>query len=196
MRRRPAERRHAHTRYFNPRTPCGVRLMSASVGFCAVSISIHAPRAGCDNMGSMPLLQASRISIHAPRAGCDSVPPKAIISIETFQSTHPVRGATWDSCLHLRRGQISIHAPRAGCDPLPRPHPCVDLYFNPRTPCGVRRGSSVLCPLKPSPISIHAPRAGCDPVDVSCGDSVDVDFNPRTPCGVRLRDFGALPVYE
>ena len=55
-------------------------------------ISIHAPREGCDTqLEDTP--QQTLISIHAPREGCD-----AIIDLcqakDTFQFTHPVRGAT------------------------------------------------------------------------------------------------------
>ena len=35
---------------------------------------------------------------------------------DVFQSTHPVRGATPDFILRKRGIYISIHAPREGCD--------------------------------------------------------------------------------
>ena len=56
-------------------------------------ISIHAPRAGRD---LAPLHDAARklISIHAPRAGRDGKPLPLPVSLEVFQSTRPVRGAT------------------------------------------------------------------------------------------------------
>ena len=103
-----------------------------------------------------------------------------------FQSTHPLRGATRDAVLSNAGEYISIHAPLAGCDwwtmkkvdlisisihaPLagcdfsPVIISKVWVYFNPRTPCGVRltRSSG-----KPSTtrISIHAPLAGCDVIN-------------------------------
>ena len=55
-----------------------------------------------------------------------------------FQSTHPLRGATptgYSCCICLS-------------------------YFNPRTPCGVRR--TYIAPSLLLEISIHAPLAGCD----------------------------------
>ena len=77
-----------------------------------------------------------------------------------FQSTHPLRGATWSVQLPVPPVSISIHAPLAGCD-APRWKPGTEpRYFNPRTPCGVRLFSVV-----------H--------------NAVSVYFNPRTPCGVR-----------
>ena len=77
---------------FNPRTPCGVRPSVRLDGLQFQAISIHAPRVGCDGM--------SLESKH----------------IKTFQSTHPVWGATppW-------------RYSDKGCND-----------FNPRTPCGVR----------------------------------------------------------
>ena len=56
------------------------------------------------------------ISIHAPREGCDVRRNGQITVREEFQSTHPVRGATNIECgLDFGRA-ISIHAPREGCD--------------------------------------------------------------------------------
>ena len=81
----------------------------------------------------------------------------------------------------------------------------VPAYFNPRTPCGVRRCwsyfYSYVCrfqsthplrgatnkPIKNlrfTKISIHAPLAGCDK-QANKKLAVYKNFNPRTPCGVR-----------
>ncbi len=81
-----------------------------------LGISIHAPRGGCDRDGNTAGSNDS-ISIHAPRGGCDLSSSAAIASstyfnprtpwgvrrgpleqfstVGTFQSTHPVGGATW-----------------------------------------------------------------------------------------------------
>ena len=79
--------------YFNPRTPGGVRRADDKFTIIEETISIHAPRAGCDT-GLRKTAGESKISIHAPRAGCDPV--------------NPIR--------HNFHLPISIHAPRAGCD--------------------------------------------------------------------------------
>ena len=103
------------------------------------SISIHAPRVGCD---SQHYQRHSRIPRYFnPRTPCgvrlmygsDSAPQFI------FQSTHPVWGATIKSA--ILKGAY--------------------MDFNPRTPCGVRLR------LKANDyynvrISIHAPRVGCD----------------------------------
>ena len=148
--------------YFNPRTPCGVRLQRRQP-------------LGRDN---------------------------------AFQSTHPLRGATcqcsggWYSW-----PVISIHAPLAGCDDKLSGSGSGGAYFNPRTPCGVRRDDycrNGCCPR----ISIHAPLAGCDAAErLKNAQAAEFQsthplrgatrrikhntrntryFNPRTPCGVRL----------
>ena len=128
-------RRKAH--YFNPRAPCGARRRKyRSKSECA-SISIHAPRAGRDQRGlsaypghrdfnprapcgARPRL--SSLSDEAvyfnPRAPCGAR-PAALLMVNLalgFQSTRPVRGATWYRRLRLQLLQISIHAPRAGRD--------------------------------------------------------------------------------
>ena len=89
------------------------------------------------------LSEISSISIHAPRAGCDSIARRSLTRSGEFQSTHPVRGATEFVKQHFAKGQISIHAPRAGCDRATQGgFPC-RRNFNPRTPCGVRPSSAV-----------------------------------------------------
>ena len=148
-----------------------------------LQISIHAPRMGCD---ASALAKVSRysyfnprtpygvrpcdyygrerdraISIHAPRMGCDT--------------SHYQRRQRWRA--------ISIHAPRMGCDKRYFTQPNAQLYFNPRTPYGVRPESvyqgwtsdkfqsthpvwgatiNIDHQLAIFRISIHAPRMGCD----------------------------------
>ena len=80
-----------------------------------ISISIHAPLAGCDNISAQIGTKRS-ISIHAPLAGCDHASGSPPASANAFQSTHPLRGAT-----RIVHGRASI-----------------TIDFNPRTPCGVR----------------------------------------------------------
>ena len=92
---------------------------------------------GRDDQAVAFRLARSAISIHAPRVG---------------------RDAGWAiRCIHY---SISIHAPRAGCDHNSGGGFSEGFDFNPRTPCGVRRGRCY-------EIQQHQ------------------HFNPRTPCGVR-----------
>ena len=122
-------------------------------------ISIHAPHAGCD-LSRLTHKSARAISIHAPHAGCDPHPvrlrrghrdfnPRTPCGVRplpvaywvnegTFQSTHPMRGATRQYPHMGRLVKISIHAPHAGCDAEIEQLLREVRHFNPRTPCGVR----------------------------------------------------------
>ena len=125
--------------HFNPRTPCGVRHVQDGQGKAGQNISIHAPLAGCDGGKSNVAVGRKHISIHAPLAGCDFQQQPFQIAKSRFQSTHPLRGATTS------------------------PVSCANwlIYFNPRTPCGVRPLKRVQL-FHSCVISIHAPLAGCD----------------------------------
>ena len=145
------------------------------------------------------------ISIHAPRAGCDGDTFQHQTDAAKFQSTHPVRGATICNLLTCVFLFISIHAPRAGCD-------CVLLDNISAVLISIhapRAGCDQAAQTHPQdhPISIHAPRAGCDvrarlgnrgspafqsthPVRGATSPARSAvfagpNFNPRTPCGVR-----------
>ena len=214
---------------FNPRTPCGVRrkdsvLSPTTIKFQSthpvrgattgepsagepLTISIHAPRAGCDLVRVSAAPARDSISIHAPRAGCDrkipghhrlcfqfqsthpvrgaTGPGRASATTSRFQSTHPVRGAT----LWLVRQQVLQidFNPRTPCGvrrPGRPPYCCPSTDFNPRTPCGVRP-INLSGTFDELVISIHAPRAGCDPPYILEVIGRTEHFNPRTPCGVR-----------
>ena len=82
----------AQSCHFNPRTPCGVRPVQVHAVNVSIPISIHAPLAGCD----------ARSTSTSARS--------------TFQSTHPLRGATFPVGGLKDLIKISIHAPLAGCD--------------------------------------------------------------------------------
>ena len=174
---------HRSRLYFNPRTPCGVRLEHGLHRAILVNISIHAPRAGCDlGRGTTPKTPAD----FNPRTPCGVRRCYRLLCCQplAFQSTHPVRGAT--------TFLAAVASPSS--------------YFNPRTPCGVRR-AILAQQTRATQISIHAPRAGCDlrgkahadawsafqsthpvrgaTVNNFVDSAVIADFNPRTPCGVR-----------
>ena len=102
--------------HFNPRTPCGVRPLEDWRQAASWSISIHAPLAGCD-AAQVLVIGDMCISIHAPLAGCDiGLFEHRQQRGKSFQSTHPLRGATWPLWPERKHHEISIHAPLAGCD--------------------------------------------------------------------------------
>ena len=80
--------------YFNPRTPCGVRLFTAKR--CTES-------------------ERRFQSTHPMRGATDETLVDVHVEFE-FQSTHPMRGATAFSPYNINIKGISIHAPHAGCD--------------------------------------------------------------------------------
>ena len=145
------------------------------------SISIHAPRAGCDFVIQRHKF-CQRISIHAPRAGCDGfelditisqrnfnprtpcgVRPAGILIQKQptrFQSTHPVRGATPSglSCVVLSIFQ-STH-PVRGATTFAPVVVSVTIFQSTHPVRGATLSNTRLSSRRE--ISIHAPRAGCD----------------------------------
>ena len=129
--------------HFNPRAPCGARqfvnedadwlqrfqptrpLRGATVAVAdAVDgffISTHAPLAGRDRMQSRNRRRTLPISTHAPLAGRDCI--------------DDTKDADTD---------ISTHAPLAGRDRQAHERTTQGGYFNPRAPCGARRGACTL----------------------------------------------------
>ena len=101
-----------------------------------------------------------------------------------FQSTHPSRGATCQSCWHRRRVDISIHAPLTGCDTDEIAEVCEGRYFNPRTPHGVRLRMVGFHRYRIPFQSTHPSRGATRIRQPKPGGTTN--FNPRTPHGVRL----------
>ena len=149
-------------------------------------ISIHAPRVGCDeHCMSTPKTSWTFQSTHPVWGATGFL--MVTVRVAKFQSTHPVWGATEWLGQKFLDDAISIHAPRVGCDPEPDQADSQRDDFNPRTPCGVRQ-DLLIDRCAGHQISIHAPRVGCDDLSVP-PEPEPMDFNPRTPCGVRLVDL-------
>ena len=125
-------------RYFNPRTPCGVRRLLAFKRVFAKKFQSTHPLRGATALKTIAVLIAVDFN---PRTPC-GVRRETIILMEDsiiFQSTHPLRGATVHDVNLSFDVRISIHAPLAGCDSLCANTPSYKCDFNPRTPCGVRQ---------------------------------------------------------
>ena len=180
------QRRHHIKSHFNPRAPCGARLLAEAKAVTGLEFQSTRPLRGATNVGAY-CAALHTISIHAPLAGRDP------------------------SCLtRCSPRRISIHAPLAGRDMGDLAYPEVSEYFNPRAPCGARlspwgpagpwtpyfnprapcgarRLHHMNLPV-PFCISIHAPLAGRD----GCHRPFFLqgrNFNPRAPCGARQRAF-------
>ena len=157
----PHRRGKEHQRDFNPRPPCGGRRYQQR------QILYHEnfnPRPPCGGR------RLYRLGIAAQTHGFQSTPPVRGATYRSlfrhipvaFQSTPPVRGAT--SCISGTLSRVSD--------------------FNPRPPCGGRRLQGYDDALS-SMISIHAPRAGGDLSYGCVVTRLSVHFNPRPPCGGR-----------
>ena len=127
---------------------------------CYFFISIHAPLAGCDVVRHDRRAAVGNFNPRTP-CGVRLIISRTAESTAAFQSTHPLRGATFASGRSYPTTGISIHAPLAGCDLRIGIFSLDVCHFNPRTPCGVRRAALVRLPACHG-ISIHAPLAGCD----------------------------------
>ena len=147
--------------------------------------------------------------------GCDGRGLAGYEIKREFQSTHPAWGATPTTKRHRIVFDISIHAPRVGCDPVTSSWPASFIYFNPRTPRGVRPrrlisyartlrfqsthpawGATFAKFLRKefAVISIHAPRVGCDRY-ILVRKRTAKNFNPRTPRGVRQTARACLGLF-
>ena len=126
---------------------------------------------GCDSNHCPRCLRCRNFNPRTPYGVrlVDCAPPFAPSS---FQSTHPVWGATYDFLCGTG----------------------ISFYFNPRTPYGVRpklwQGFQ-----RRKPISIHAPRMGCDAI-MQLSIVLPLHFNPRTPYGVRPPVLNAVPTFD
>ena len=168
---------------FNPRSPCGERLVTLANSGLELSISIHAPRVGSD-----PVLLAVRpIEWNFnPRSPCGerriswtgrptrplfqstlpvwgATQSRIVVkpSSKIFQSTLPVWGATSPALGSYCAVVISIHAPRVGSDtvfpvafaPMSRFQSTLPVWGATAPISGLSVGIN---------ISIHAPRVGSD----------------------------------
>ena len=194
-------------RSFNPRTPCGVRPVSATTKELNQIVSIHALLAECDS-GSIVAVRC--IPGFNPRTPCGVRQGRAArrVNRNVFQSTHSLRSATCQSAACPPPLPVSIHALLAECDPGVRPVKIRICSFNPRTPCGVRpyqftgftptnkfqsthslrsATNQICCLPEVLLVSIHALLAECDQ-RIQPEQRCTACFNPRTPCGVRPKN--------
>ena len=125
-------------RYFNPRSPRGLRRRWFTDTMLSRLISIHAAQEGCDGKERRAISWKISISIHAAQEGCDR------------------RRKT--NCNALK---ISIHAAQEGCDIIYKYFPTKILISIHAAQEGCDRTSSVSS-IPSGNISIHAAQEGCD----------------------------------
>ena len=146
---------------FNPRSPCGERLVTE-----------HREDMGKTFQSTLPVRGATR----------SSSPLMSFMVL--FQSTLPVRGATWYVCLTCEEGQH--FNPRSPCGErhyTMRFYRRIFKYFNPRSPCG-ERPSRVANAYNAYRFQSTLPVRGATGLGSWWGGP-GTDFNPRSPCGER-----------
>ena len=111
---RPAGRQ-LYSNGFNPRAPRGAR-QGEPDGTCDGSLFQSTRPARGATTRRVHLFISCPVSIHAPRAGRDDIPVDVPSAPQLFQSTRPARGATIGSAGTRLTLHVSIHAPRAGRD--------------------------------------------------------------------------------
>ena len=134
---------------FNPHSPCGERLPQRHPH--SASGKYFNPHSPCgERPPSAPVsplrpeFQSTLPMRGATYAVCHAVPRR-----RGFQSTLPMRGATIAGHRHRAVGHISIHTPHAGSDSWFLTSPKSYGNFNPHSPCGERHYVNVgasLCP--------------------------------------------------
>ena len=145
---------------FNPRPPCGGRLLNLFFRLCKISISIHVPRVEDDQTLDL-YFTAEAISIHVPRVEDDLQVILQTQYQKIFQSTSPVWRTTAKPVRRTERILISIHVPRVEDDMLSYNQVNNICNFNPRPPCGGRQNGKQYV-LIATTISIHVPRVEDD----------------------------------
>ena len=146
---------------FNPRSPCGERPVKflnfwtpwkfqstlpvwgatsrVFFSFLQDCISIHAPRVGSDSHRTRQAVWRDVFQSTLPVWGATAtVEPLSLVA--EFQSTLPVWGATFSQSSALNRSTFQSTLPVWGATGRPGQLPGLADDFNPRSPCGERRG--------------------------------------------------------
>ena len=169
--------------HFNPRAPCGARLLQTFYDLHKQPISIHAPRVGRDELDLDTVIGVEHFNPRAPCGArlCISTTQKQSEKFQStrpvwgattgkdgfdehspsFQSTRPVWGATRDRPLKRHTG--GDFNPRAPCGARPR---CLHFHtwntaFQSTRPVWGATSTNLFC-METKEISIHAPRVGRD----------------------------------
>ena len=144
-------------------------------------ISIHAPLAGRDYV--WPFIGTETPDFN-PRAPCGARPwfICACMRPGEFQSTRPLRGATWAHWHPRARWRFQSTRPLRGATSLDFP-PLAYLRISIHAPLA-GRDATITTYSNCEIISIHAPLAGRDGGQRGVGGGQH-HFNPRAPCGAR-----------
>ena len=170
-------------RYFNPHSPCGERRTARPCGSRVTEISIHTPLAGSDMaLPYVPSL-ATIFQSTLPLRGATWTVPSSVLSV-LFQSTLPLRGATSGMADYIAEIIFQSTLPLRGATEMPWNTFQGSENFNPHSPCGERLrcgGGNVRHALYFNPHSPCGERPGHRQMH-----RAHQYFNPHSPCGERL----------
>ena len=159
-------------------------------GICLHLVSIHAPRAGRDSL----MLHLARITkCFNPRAPCGARPRTCDMcgALSSFQSTRPVRGATYRSSTPMTFPMFQSTRPVRGATQNIFSTSESEKFQSTRPVRGATKAAETYITVRV--VSIHAPRAGRDAA-TRMRSRRHRCFNPRAPCGARqaLQDDGTM----
>ena len=158
--RRHRGRRPSHQEHFNPRAPCGARPRPLRT---AAKTKYFNPRAPCGARrgGVQQSADHKSISTHAPLAGRDEAFNTGAKSIEQFQPTRPLRGAT---VFHIVLSAICLFQPTRPLRGATHPSGCYGQqpHISTHAPLAGRDADTVTRAKSRCEISTHAPLAGRD----------------------------------
>ena len=183
------KRCHPQTDSFNPRTPCGVRPRQPYTWMCRLAFqSTHSLRSATVvfRKNSVPL----SVSIHALLAECDRYSGCSTQEKNQFQSTHSLRSATpLRGGGHPGRKFQSTHSLRSATWWARPSWPSTSF----QSTHSLRSATKALLEQgKKEEVSIHALLAECDISKIKGFLEMTGRFNPRTPCGVRPARTGQV----
>ena len=171
--------------HFNPRAPRGARPAAVADAVDGFFISIHAPREGRDCWEFLPVAGRDNFNPRAPRGARPHFQPEAengkLISIHAPREGRD-KGLIYSN---MGIGYISIHAPREGRDLDTAASNMSANNFNPRAPRGARP-VIVVAVVCFNAISIHAPREGRDVKGVTIHNTNDLFQSTRPARGATF----------
>ena len=171
------------TGHFNPRAPCGARLLVTQFTHMADEFQSTRPVRGA-TVDKQRARKAWAFQSTRPVRGATCLKP-IFQPTERFQSTRPVRGATEELVAAEDHNGFQSTRPVRGATASGHSFCPVTLFQSTRPVRGATdpRRQHLLRKL----ISIHAPRAGRD--RTKCGRALSpLNFNPRAPCGARQKN--------
>ena len=173
---------HTQLRRFNSRTPCGVRLIYHLRQSKSTRFQFTHPVWGA-TLFVLAIAYCYTVSIHAPRVGCDYTLVLGSFDSWCFNSRTPC-GVRRAKDKPSPPASVSFNS-RTPCG-VRHIENYISLLldcFNSRTPCGVRRGATGQTGAKGEFQFTHPVWGATHPLTKHPKQSKS--FNSRTPCGVR-----------